>query len=88
MELAKEFLLNQMECLRPGGIAVHTTEYNLSSNDKTVEEGETVIFRKKDIEELVQVMGDHGYEMMVDFNPGRSLSNSCVDYLLIITTLI
>lgn len=34
-----KFIWNSLECLRPGGVAVHTTEYNLSSNLDTVEEG-------------------------------------------------
>jgi hypothetical protein len=44
------FLENQLETLRPGGWAVHTTEFNISSNDKTLDSGDTVIFRMRDIE--------------------------------------
>lgn len=39
-----------MECLKPGGIAVHTTEFNVSSNEDTLTEGESVIYRRKDID--------------------------------------
>lgn len=53
LEKGAAFLLNQMDCLKPGGWAVHTTEYNLSSNDETQEEDNTVIFRQRDIEKII-----------------------------------
>jgi len=49
----EEFIYNSLKCLKPGGIAVHTTEYNFSSNDKTVEFGSTVLYRRQDIEKIV-----------------------------------
>lgn len=52
LEQAMQFVKNSMRLLRPGGISVHTTEYNCSSNEQTVEVGENVIFRRKDIERL------------------------------------
>jgi hypothetical protein len=33
--------------LRPGGIAIHTTQLNCSSDDKAIEHGGTVLFRRK-----------------------------------------
>jgi len=33
------FIERIIECLKPGGRAVHTTELNVSSNDDTVAEG-------------------------------------------------
>lgn len=59
--LGLEFVVNQMECLRPGGIAVHTTEFNLSSNEKTLADGGTVIFRKRDIDDLVRQLEKDGH---------------------------
>ena len=50
LEAGFEFLINSLACLKPGGIAVHTTEFNVSSNEDTIEVGESVIYRKKDIE--------------------------------------
>src|SRR5258708_9821643 len=34
-----DFVVAQMDCLRPDGVAVHTTEYLVSSNSATVEAG-------------------------------------------------
>lgn len=79
IDLGKQFILNQMSCLRRGGIAVHTTEYNLSSNHSTVESGGTVIYRRRDIEEMVQALRTAGYAVEIDFTPGRELIESYVD---------
>ncbi len=58
-----DFVVNAVEnTLRIGGIAVHTTEFNASSNTDTLTEGPTVIYRRRDIEKLVarlQARGHH-----------------------------
>ena len=41
-----------MEILKPGGISVHTTEFNVSSNDETASVGFNNILRRQDLEEL------------------------------------
>lgn len=69
LDLAKQFIRNSLQCLRPGGIAVHTTEYNLTSNRDTILEGPVVIFRQKDIFELQEEMTAEGHHMI--FNPYR-----------------
>jgi hypothetical protein len=50
-----DFIVNSVEtCLKVGGVACHTTELNLSSNDHTVEASEaTVLYRKRDLDTLV-----------------------------------
>jgi hypothetical protein len=55
------FLENQFRTLKPGGWAVHTTEFNVSSNDKTQESGDTVIYRMRDINEFVNRMRKLGH---------------------------
>ncbi|HVG42167.1 MAG TPA: hypothetical protein VM888_11205 [Chitinophagaceae bacterium] len=47
-----DFLINQLKTLKPGGWAVHTTEFNISSNDQTLDDANTVIFRRKDVEQV------------------------------------
>ena len=45
-----DFVVNSVEqTLRKGGIAVHTTEFNLSSDDKTMETPSCSIYRRRDI---------------------------------------
>lgn len=59
--LGQRFLVEQMKCLKPGGIAVHTTEFNLSSTERTIENGTTVIFRRKDIEAIIRELHRDGH---------------------------
>jgi len=63
IELGLRFLEEQMRCLAPGGVAVHTTEFNLSSNDATMMDGNCVIFRLKDIEWIVAALRDAGHDV-------------------------
>ncbi len=55
------FLKNQMKTLKPGGWAVHTTEFNIASNDRTVENNITVVFRMKDIETIANELRKDGH---------------------------
>ena len=70
LEKGIEFVLNTIRCLKPGGVAVHTTEFNASSNDATLKEGHTVIYRKQDIELLAQRAREMGCEVELNFNLG------------------
>ncbi len=64
------FVLNQMDCLRPGGIAAHTTEFNVSSNSNTISSGPTVLFRRKDLQRLARLLRKVGGSMKLDFTLG------------------
>ena len=55
-----EFILNSIKCLKVGGVAVHTTEFNLSSEDDTCEDPGCSIYRKKDIESLRVALEEAG----------------------------
>ena len=64
LEAGIQFVINAVEkTLKIGGVAVHTTEYNISSNVDTVETGGTVIFRRKDIDELVCRLRERGHQV-------------------------
>jgi hypothetical protein len=69
--LGQEFVLRQMDCLRPGGTAAHTTEYNVFSANATIARGETVLFRRRDIEWLVERLRAGGHSVEVDFDQGN-----------------
>jgi hypothetical protein len=57
-----DFVVNSVErSLKIGGIACHTTELNLSSDDETIETGDTVLYRKKDLEQLCATLEEHGH---------------------------
>lgn len=75
----ERFIHNAMQCLKPGGVAVHTTEYNVSSNSSTVKSGGTVLFRRKDINQIAQQLRRHGHTIDVDFAYGTLPADSFVD---------
>ena len=74
-----DFVDASLTCLRPGGVAVHTTEYLVSSNDATVEAGGTVFYRRRDIEELVARLGRAGHEVDMDYTLGATPEDEHVD---------
>ncbi len=67
LELSKLFMKNMLSVIKPGGMAVHTTEFNLWSNEDTEEEGTSVIYRKRDLEELREWFLSQGCEMELSF---------------------
>ncbi|MDX1923865.1 MAG: methyltransferase domain-containing protein [Rickettsiaceae bacterium] len=79
IENGLKFIENSLKTLKPGGIAVHTTEYNLTSNEDTLSTGGTVIFRKKDIQDLVKRLTDNGHEVYVNYNPGNGKLDKHID---------
>jgi Methyltransferase domain len=73
------FFHRQLACLRPGGVGVHTTEYNVSSNDATLRRGHTVLYRRRDIEGLAAAMTAAGHDMPVSFGLGDQPEDRHVD---------
>ena len=55
------FLKNQLKTLKPGGWAVHTTEFNISSNDQTLDNCDTVVFRRRDLDKLANELRSSGH---------------------------
>src|SRR5271154_2917625 len=74
-----DFVVAQMECLRPGGVAVHTTEYLVSSDDVTVEAGGTVFYRQRDIQGLVERLRRAGHGVDMDYSLGATPDDMHVD---------
>jgi SAM-dependent methyltransferase len=70
LEDGLRFVRASLDCVRPGGIAVHTTELNVSSNDATVDHGATVLYRRRDIETLVRDLTRDGHEVRLNLHPG------------------
>jgi hypothetical protein len=81
-----DFVVAAMKLLRPGGVAVHTTEFNLTSDWRTKRWGCTVIYRRRDIEKLERRLqqsgctlepvdhdsGDHPFDLDYDTKPFTS----------------
>lgn len=80
MKKGMEFVINSMKTLKPGGVAVHTTEYNLYSNDKTIDVPGLCIFRKKDMLYLAEELERLGYRVEpFDWNIGHTVYDGFVD---------
>ena len=59
-----DFIINSVEkTLKPGGVAIHTTEFNLSSNAETLDSGWCVLYRRRDFDDLVTELRDRGHEV-------------------------
>jgi SAM-dependent methyltransferase len=67
------FIKKSLRCLKPGGVAVHTTEVNVLSDSETVDSGLTVIFRLRDLYECYRELIEAGYSCSpIRFDLGRS----------------
>jgi hypothetical protein len=64
IDLGLRFIERSLDTLQPGGIALHTTEFNLSSDEETLEEGGTVLFRKQDIRLLGRLLKMRGHRLL------------------------
>ena len=80
IELGLRFLEHQMACLKPGGIAVHTTEFNLTSNQNTCTKGDFVIYRLCDIEAIIERLKNHGHAVEpIDVHSGDHVVDQIID---------
>ena len=61
LALGEQFVYNAMACLKPGGIAVHTTEFNIGSSTRTVDYRVIVLYRRCDMERIVQRLAECGH---------------------------
>ena len=77
-----DFLENQLATLKPGGWAVHTTEFNLTSNETTLSKGNTIIFRYRDIEKITSQLKKEGHLVEeLDYSIGGLPEDFDVDVL-------
>lgn len=76
---AEQFIFDSLRCLRPGGVAVHTTEYNVSSNLFTIRSGQTVLLRRRDLERIARMLRAQGHALELDFSPGNGPVDAMVD---------
>jgi hypothetical protein len=74
------FVEKSLACLRPGGVGVHTSELNLTSNEHTLDYATTVIPRRRDYEALAERLRRAGHELEpLDFEAGDAPLDRFVD---------
>lgn len=77
--LGETFVHEAMKYLKPGGWAVHTTEYNVSSNTTTINSGNLVLFRRCDIERIADRLRADGHHIDLDLTDGTLPADLMVD---------
>ena len=80
IENGLRFVENAMRTLKPGGVAVHTTEFNYLSEEETIEDGSTVLFLREHFLELkrrLEASGHHVGEL--DFATGSGVLDRFID---------
>jgi len=74
------FVERSLRNLKPGGVAVHTTEFNIRSNHSTIHVGPDVLYRKRDIEEIARRVAQLGGRVLErDYNAGNTMLDWHVD---------
>lgn len=74
------FVERAMRYLRPGGIAVHTTELNLDDTAETVSTGRTVLYQRRHLDALGERLARAGHTMLpLDSTAGEGVLDRYVD---------
>jgi hypothetical protein len=80
IEAGFDFVENSLTCLKSGGVAVHTTEFNLSSDSVTIDNQPTVIFRAQDFRRLAARLEAKGHKVApLDFRIGSGPIDRYID---------
>ncbi|HYV52446.1 MAG TPA: hypothetical protein VE971_04045 [Candidatus Eisenbacteria bacterium] len=75
-----QFIKNSLKTLIPGGLSIHTTEFNYLEDEETIDNYGTVLFRKRDFEELSASLAAANHEVAVlDFSVGADFLDRFID---------
>ncbi|TCM18680.1 hypothetical protein EDF56_104212 [Novosphingobium sp. PhB165] len=75
-----DYLHNSLKTLKPGGVSVQTTEFNLQSNEDTLEAPETCLFRKQDFELVIHELVSAGHKVEpLNLWPGTTAVDEHID---------
>jgi hypothetical protein len=73
---ALNFMEKSLELLKPGGAAVHTSEFNVGSTTATMDGDVTVLLRKSDVDLFHNCVAKKGFDMV---QPCYDLGNEKID---------
>ncbi len=75
-----DFVENSLATLRPGGIAIHTTEFNIEPDGPTIDNWVTVLFQRKHMIDLADRLRAKGHEVApFDFDYGSKPLDYFID---------
>lgn len=82
LEKGLAFVERSIQCLKPGGWAVHTSEYNYGSNVETIDHADTVLYRRQDLETFVRRLEAQGHRVApLDLHMGTGPVEQYVDVM-------
>lgn len=74
------FIEESLKTLKPGGVAVHTTEWNLDDDGPTQDHCGCVLFQRRHFEAFAARMKQKGFELPdIDFSKGEQIFDGLVD---------
>lgn len=74
-----KFVESAMDCLKPGGLAVHTTEFVISSETSYRDYHDLSFYCRADIEALAMRLLDSGHMIVLNFERGSTIADNHVD---------
>jgi 2-polyprenyl-3-methyl-5-hydroxy-6-metoxy-1,4-benzoquinol methylase len=75
-----DFIENSLHTLRPGGLSVHTTEFNFLNDEQTIDDWPTVLFQKRHFRELAERLERQGHHVApLDFDVGNKPLDKFID---------
>jgi hypothetical protein len=75
-----DLIENVVDTLKPGGVAVHTTEFSFAIQDQTIDNWGTVLFQRRHFEEMARRLERKGCRVMpLDFNVGAGALDRFID---------
>ncbi len=75
-----DFIKASLETLKPGGLAVHTTEFNYLSDDVTLDNWSTVLFQRRHFETLAAELRAAGHKVFpLNFDVGSDPLDFFID---------
>lgn len=74
------FIEASLSTLRPGGVAVHTLEFNVENDGPTIDNWITVLFQQRHLEALATRLRDQGHRVEeLDFDTGSRPMDQFID---------
>jgi SAM-dependent methyltransferase len=79
IEHGMKFVENSLNVLRPGGVSVHTTEFNFTKGP-TIDNWPTVLFQRENFEELANDLRSKGHQVdPISFDIGQGCLDRFID---------
>jgi 2-polyprenyl-3-methyl-5-hydroxy-6-metoxy-1,4-benzoquinol methylase len=80
IEKGLAFVENALQTVRPGGLAVHTTEFNIANAGPTIDNWPTVLFQRRHFTELAERLRAKGHDVApLDFDVGHQPLDKFID---------